>query len=202
MNPRNEEKKRQIYDFINEYVTERGCFPQTAVIAEGVGCAKSTVSKFVSRLREEGLIERVSGARMITRDTPTAYRKMPIVGRVACGKPRLAIEDIQGYLPVPREIIGDDGFGLIAEGESMVEAGISPGDIVYVRRQDTADDGDIVVAMIDDGVGDGESATLKRFYRDQKNKRFILHPENSAMQDITVPSLRIIGVAVRVLKSL
>ena len=90
----------------------------------------------------------------------------------------------------------------MADGESMIDVGIHSGDIIFIRRQDTADDGDIVVAMIDDEYSDESTATLKRFYRDRENKRYILHPENSALDDIIVDKVRILGKAVRIYKNI
>jgi repressor LexA len=84
----------------------------------------------------------------------------------------------------------------------MINVGIFEGDTVYVRKQDTADNGDIVVAMVEDELSDGWRATLKRFYRDEKNHRFILHPENDELDDIILSEIHIVGVAIRVLKNL
>ena len=97
---------------------------------------------------------------------------------------------------------GGEFFGLIAEGDSMIGAGINDGDVVYIRRQTIADDGDIVVAIVADEASGEDSATLKRLYRDQKKKRFILHPENERLCDIVVDEVRVVGVALRVLKNL
>ncbi len=200
MNPRNEEKKREIYNFINNFIMDEGYSPSYSEIADGVGSSKSTVAKFISRLADEGLIEQ-SGARITTRAVSMNYQ-MPVVGIVACGNPVLAVEDIQGYVPLDRSKFSDgEYFGLVAEGYSMVNIGVYPGDILYIRRQDTADDGEVVVAMISDDFGE-QCATLKRFYRDIINKRYILRPENNDMDDIVVDNVRIIGVAQGLFRSL
>ncbi len=203
MNKRNDERMLEIYRFITEYIEENGQSPTTAKICEELGIAKATVSKFVGRLIDEGMLERGGRYGLTTAIGRGAKVSIPIVGRVACGKPKLATEDIDGYLTVDRNIIGEgEFFALTADGESMIEAGIADGDIVYVRRQSTADDGDIVVAMVTDELTGEKTATLKRFYRDEKNMRYILHPENSAMSNIIVSEAEILGVATKVLKSL
>ena len=118
-------------------------------------------------------------------------------------RPTVAIEDVEEYIPIDVSLLGyGEYFGLVARGDSMIDAGIHDGDTVYVRKQNTAFDGEIVVAMVEDECGDGWSATLKRFYRDVKNSRYILHPENSRLDDIIVDKVHVVGVAVRVLKNL
>ncbi len=204
MNPKNEEMKMQVYEFVTDFMERCGYPPSYSDISSGLGIAKSTVSKFMSRLTEEGLIKRAGNKRIVQHRTISnfghverddTYERMPVVGVVACGNPILAVEDIQGYIPLDRERFGSgDYFGLVAEGYSMVNIGVFPGDIIYIHRQDTADDGDVVVAVITDDFGE-QYATLKRFYRDVLNKRFILRPENDDMDDIVVDDMRIIGVA-------
>ena len=203
MRPKNEERKGEVYTFVNAYIKERGVCPTTQEIADHFGMAKSTVSKYMNRLVEDGLIEKYGRYQTMTAGNSFSYTKMPVVGRVACGKPILAVEDIEGYLPIDDASLGGgEFFGLVAEGDSMVDAGISDGDVVYVRRQAVADDGDIVVAMVADEASGEDTATLKRFFRDEKNQRYILHPENTRLSDIIVQEVRIVGVAVKVLKSL
>jgi len=202
MRPKDEGRKMEVYRFVTSFMKERGVCPTTLEIGNTLGMAKSTVSKYVNRLVEEGLIEKYGRYQTITADN-FSYTRMPIVGAIACGAPTLAIEDIEGYLPVDEASLGPgEYFGLIASGDSMIKAGIDNGDTVYVRKQDTADDGQIVVAMIEDEHSDGWRATLKRFYRDEKNKRFILHPENDELDDIILSEVHIVGVAIRVLKNL
>lgn len=201
MNPKNEGMKTRVYNYIKNTIEEQGYSPSFDEIAEALSCAKSTAHKFALRLIEEGYLERRGKGICIAGD-PKVYR-MPVVGVVACGKPTLAVEDITRYIPIDRSNLrGGEYFGLIAEGESMIKVGVCPGDIVFVEKSDMADDGDIVVAMITDEVTGDERATLKRFYRDKENNRFILHPENDTMPDIVTPTLRIVGIARKVLKSL
>ncbi len=196
-------KKIEIYNFIVNYIGENGYSPSLIEIAEHFQCVKSSISKYIARLETEGYLERLGRNRLVTRDVSTRCGRIPIVGEIACGKPILAVEDIEGYIPYDEEMLGKgDFFALRAKGDSMVGIGISDGDIVYIRKQDTAHDGDIVAVMIDDDYSDESTATLKRFYRDPENRRYILHPENSEMEDIVVDKVRILGKAVRILKNI
>ena len=202
MRPKNDEKKEAIYEFINDYIKEFGVSPTTQEIADEFETAKSIVSKFVNRLVEEGRLERYGRYQVVTKQNYFAPYQMPVIGAVACGKPKLAVEDIQCYIPLDQSLKDGEYFGLVADGESMKEVGIHSGDIIFIRRQETADDGDIVVAMIDDDYSDESTATLKRFFRDKENKKYILHPENSEMEDIIVDKVRILGKAVRIYKNI
>ena len=206
MNPRNEDRKKEILDCISDYFGEYGYSPSYSYIADKLGCSRPLVAKYVARLLGEGALLRDREGR-VKPATPYSRRDMmAVIGEVACGKPILAEEDIEGYVHIDRQDLGEgEFFGLRAKGDSMTEAGISNGDLVYVRRQDNARDGQIVVAIIDSEEGDGSFATLKRFYRDDAHSRFILHPENKEFRDILIPfgaPLRIVGVATRVMKRL
>jgi len=120
-----------------------------------------------------------------------------VLGSVSCGVPRFAEENIEEYVSLPEALFGRGEFFILkAKGDSMIDAGIDDGDLVVIRQQSSAEDGQIVVALIDD------EATLKRFYRDDKNKRVRLHPENEAMEDIFVDDCIIQGIAVKVIKDL
>ena len=207
MRPRNEERKMDVYRYVNDFMKERGVCPTTQQIGDTLGMAKSTVSKYMNRLIDDGLIEKYGRYQTIINDTevelPENYVMMPVVGSIACGQPILAIEDVEEYIPIDVSLLGyGEYFGLVARGDSMIDAGIHDGDTVYVRKQNTAFDGEIVVAMVEDECGDGWNATLKRFYRDVKNSRYILHPENTKLDDIIVDKVHVVGVAVRVLKNL
>lgn len=206
MRPKNDERKMEVYSFVTEFMKERGVCPTTQEIGDTLGMAKSTVSKYMNRLMDDGLIEKYGRYQTVIPEAaalPPDYVMMPVVGSIACGQPILAIEEVEEYIPINIGLLGyGEYFGLIARGDSMVEAGICDGDTVYVRKQSTAIDGEIVVAMIEDEFSDGWSATLKRFYRDMRNNRYILHPENSRLDDIIVDKVHVVGVAVRVLKNL
>lgn len=203
MNPRNEQKKIEIYDYINEFIKEYGVSPSIPEIADGVHCAGSTVHKYLVRLEEEGYIEKYGRNQIVTRENSNSIERIPVVGAIACGKPKLAIEDIQTYIPINKDILGQGEFiALIADGDSMIDAGIDDGDLVFIRKQPTAVDGQVVTAIIQDEYSEGSTATLKRLYRDGRNHKFRLHPENEYMDDIFVDELNIVGVAIKVLKDI
>lgn len=207
MRPQNDERKMEVYRFVNEFMKDRGVCPTTQQIGDTLGMAKSTVSKYMNRLINDGLIEKYGRYQTIINDIevsmPDNMVMMPVVGSISCGQPVLAIEDVEEYIPIDVSLLGyGEYFGLIARGDSMIEAGIHDGDTVYIRKQNSAMDGEIVVAMVEDDYSDSWSATLKRFYRDLKNNRYILHPENSRLEDIIVDQVHVVGVAVRVLKNL
>ncbi len=196
----------EVYRFVTDFMKERGVCPTTQEIGDCLGMAKSTVSKYMNRLMDDGLIEKYGRYQTVLTDSaelPSDYVMMPVVGSISCGQPILAIEEVEEYIPINIGLLGyGEYFGLIARGDSMIEAGICDGDTVYVRKQSTAIDGEIVVAMIEDEFSENWNATLKTFYRDIKNSRYILHPENSMLDDIIVDKVHVVGVAVRVLKNL
>lgn len=201
MSKRNDVREREMLDFIREYIRKEGFAPTTDTIADALGCGKATVSKYVTRLIEVGELVRHTRYGLALPDTAPNLPRMPIVGSIACGKPKLAREDIEGYITADPEIVGvGDFIALIADGDSMIDAGIDDGDIVYVRRQASADDGEIVACLTYDGVTDTPRATLKRFYRDPMRRVYILHPENERLDDIVTDNVEIIGVVTHILK--
>lgn len=203
MRPKNEETKKKIYEFINEYIQTNRVSPTVREIASGTNCAVSTAYKFMVRLQEEGLIDMAGRRHIVSSVNSWAMKSAPILGMVACGKPQTAIQDIQGYLPLNMDYFGSgEYFALVAEGDSMVNVGIDEGDLVIVRRQSTCEYGQIAVVQIEDESDDECSATLKRVFRDEKHKRFRLHPENDTMEDFYADNVEIIGIAVKVLKNL
>lgn len=206
MRTQNDERKMEVYRFVTDFMKSRGVCPTTQQIGDALGMAKSTVSKYMNRLMDDGLIEKYGRYQTVLPETlelPNNYAMMPVVGAISCGQPILAIEDIEEYIPIDVSMLGyGEYFGLIARGDSMIDAGIHDGDTVYIRKQNSAMDGEIVVAMVEDEFCDGWNATLKRFYRDLKNNRYILHPENPSLDDIIVDQVHVVGVAVRVLKNL
>lgn len=187
--------------FIDDYIQNCNRSPSIREIASNFGIAASTVSRYLSALRETGAIE-YSGHRNITtkkqRTSSLPNLCVPILGSVSCGIPKLAEENIEEYVTLPTSIFGKGDFYLLrANGESMIEAGIDDSDLVLIRRQDYAEVGDIVVALIDN-----DEATLKRYIPDPVNHRIILHPENHLLDDIIVRDCIIQGIAVHVLKDL
>ena len=196
MQKKNDERKIEIYNFINDFIKEYGVCPSYDEIASSIGCAKSTLFKYMKRLEEEGYIERYGRNQVVTVENSNAIDRVPVIGSVACGKPKLAIEDIQGYLPINIDWLGrGEYFALVADGDSMINIGINDGDIVIVRKQSTAENGQVVVALIPDEYGGEMTATLKRFYKERG--RYRLQPENDSMKDIYVDKLEILGIAVK-----
>lgn len=196
MQKKNDERKLEVYNFINDFIKEYGVCPSYDEIASSIGCAKSTLFKYMKRLEEEGYIERYGRNQVVTVENSNSIDRVPVIGSVACGKPKLAIEDIQGYLPINIDWLGrGEYFGLVADGDSMINIGINDGDIVIVRKQSTAENGQVVVALIPDEYGGEMTATLKRFYKERG--RYRLQPENDSMKDIYVDKLEILGIAVK-----
>ena len=196
-------KKQEIFDALESYIDDwcerRGAAPSMTEIAAGLGLAQSTVSKYLKVMREQGRV-RYAGHSGVS--TPRSAREaagvclVPVLGDVACGLPKLAEENIEEYVRLPVSLFGRGDFYLLrAKGSSMVDAGIDDGDLVLVRRQETADYNQIAVALI------GEEATLKR-YRPQTDGTVRLHPENREMEDIVADAAECLiqGVAVKVLK--
>ena len=187
----------EIEKFVCDYTDSNSISPTMQEIADAVGVSKATVFRYITQLQEDGVID-YSGVRSITstKTRPQAVR-VPVLGRIACGIPKFAEENIEEYVRLPVALFGKGDFFLLrAYGDSMEEVGIEDGDLVLIRQQDYADRGQIVVALVED------DATLKRYYPEPENHRIRLHPENSHMDDIYVESCQIQGVAVKVLKDL
>lgn len=192
-----------IVDYIDRYQAGCGRAPSMSEIAGAVGLAQGTVSKYIAHMRELGIVDSDSRTRGIRTKIGAAHASprfvAPIVGEVACGSPIYAEQNILEYVSLPESLFGRGDFFLLrARGESMVEAGIDDGDLVLVRKQDTAEANQIVVALI------GDSATLKRF-RPQPDGTVVLHPENVYMHDIVIdaadtPDLLIQGVVTKIIK--
>ncbi|MBO2518868.1 transcriptional repressor LexA [Limnochorda sp.] len=195
------ERQRQILEYIRKCVEEKGYPPSVREIGQAVGLSSSsTVHGHLNRLEQKGYIRRdPTKPRAIELLSPqhrrVPYQQVPVVGRVTAGEPILAVENVETYVPVSKEIFGDDElFVLKVRGESMIEAGILDGDWVIVRRQATAENGDIVVARLDD------EATVKRFYREQGKIR--LQPENPTVEPIITDRVEILGLVVGLFRKL
>jgi repressor LexA len=206
-------RQRDILDLIIRTVRERGYPPSVREIGEGVGLnSPSTVHSHLSALVKAGYLRRdPSKPRAIEVTAPgraqpgrpqadlrrAPVRDVPLLGRIAAGSPLLAEEDIEDILPLPTQIVGNDPvFMLRVRGDSMVDAGILDGDLVVVRRQADADDGDIVAALID-----GEEATVKRLRRE--SGKVLLLPENPAYEPMVfTQGVQLLGRVVAVLRRL
>lgn len=202
------DRQRQVLEFIRETVAARGYPPSVREIGEAVGLSSpSTVHSHLSALVKAGLIRRdPSKPRAIEVLDATAsppeeliddgrVRQVPLVGRVAAGRPILAAEDIEDVMPLPGDLVGSGPvFMLQVKGESMVEAGIMDGDFVVVRRQDDAVDGEIVAVLVE-----GEEATVKRLRR--RDGQVILESENPVFEPMVFDSdVQILGKVVSVFR--
>ncbi len=192
-------RQQEILEFIRAEIHRVGYPPSVREIGEAVGLSSSsTVHSHLAALEAKGFIRRdPSKPRALEvldfRDSDAAVDygqvcSVPVVGQVAAGQPILAAENIEQTLPLPAEFAGESTFILRVRGDSMIDAGILEGDFAVVRQQNTAANGDIVVAMIDDG------ATVKRFYREADRIR--LQPENSSMDPIYARDVAVLGKVV------
>lgn len=199
------ERQRQVLQFIKEEIRAKGYPPSVREIGEAIGLSSSsTVHGHMARLEEKGFIRRdptKPRAIEVLDETFALPRKrtvnVPVVGRVTAGQPIFADQNIEDHFPLPADFVrGDetDLFFLTVQGESMIDAGILDGDYVLVRRQQSAVNGDIVVALIED------EATVKRFFKEQGHIR--LQPENRFMDPIIVPNAQILGKVVGLIRHL
>ncbi len=205
-------RQRQVLDYIQEETSRTGYPPTVREIGQALGLSSSaTVHTHLATLEAKGYLRRDGAkSRSLTvigsgtgpsspgEQPENAFRNavsLPLVGNVAAGAPILAEQNIEENLVLPKEIVGDAStFVLKVKGESMIEAGILPGDYVVVREQNTASNGDTVVALLDDG------ATVKTFFREEDRIR--LQPQNSSMEPIYVHDPLILGVVVALFRSL
>ena len=186
-----------IEKFVCDYTDKTGISPTMQEVADGVGSSKATVQRYIAQLCEDGVLDYSGYRTMTSTKTKMQAVRVPVLGTIACGIPKYAEENIEEYVRLPVALFGQGNFFILrAYGDSMVEAGIDDGDLVLIRQQSTADEGQIVVALIED------EATLKRFYPEPENGIIRLHPENHTMEDIIVENCIIQGVAVKVLKDL
>ena len=202
MRTKNEETMLKIIEFINgKFFTNRE-MPSVQEIADHIGMAKSSTSRYLSTMEERGMISKTGSYYGIEttsmKKASRSLQELPIVGDIACGTPILAEQNIESYLTISGNFLGAGNyFVLKAKGESMINAGIEDGDYVVIRQQPSAEEGQIVVAMVEDG-----EATLKRYYKDKRRKKVRLHPENDDMEDMFFDNIAIQGVAVKVIKNL
>ncbi len=203
-------RQQEIWTFLTDYVDEHGYPPTVREIGEHVGLASpSTVHAHLANLERAGLIKRdptKPRALELRRDPrPEPARtadvhRLPLVGEIAAGGPLLADQNVEDYVAVPEPLAhGGEEFLLRVKGDSMINAGILEGDLVVVRREQTARDGEIVVALAgEDDTAD--EATVKRFFRE--NGRVRLQPENDAMEPIYADHVQILGVVTGVFRTL
>lgn len=199
MRYKSEKTMEEIIEAVDSYFFTNKETPSITEIARIVGRSRSTVHAYLQEMNKIGRI-RYDGATLetpVTSKADSGYTLSPIVGSIACGEPQYEEENFEAYVALPDALFGTgEHFILKAKRESMIEAGIDPGDLVVVRKQNTADEGDIIVALVDN------ETTLKRFYIDEEHQCIRLHPENRSMEDILVKNCYIQGVAQHVIKAL
>ena len=208
------ERQQEILDFLSDFTARNGYPPSVREIGDAVGLSSSsTVHSHLNALEDKGYIRRdPSSARALTvlsqgrnvssnetsgqvQHLPRNVVELPLIGRVAAGNPSLAEQDIEDSMLLPTQIVGDvSSFMLTVKGDSMVEAGIFDGDYVVVKEQPTANNGEIVVALIDN------EATVKTFYRESDQIR--LQPENHTMEPIYTRDVTILGKVIALLRTL
>ncbi len=193
------DNQMKILEFIKQEIQNKGYPPSVREICDAVGLkSTSTVHGHLTRLEKRGLIRRDSTKprAMEVLDDPLARgRSVPLVGKVTAGVPILAQENIEEHIILPQDMVeGEDIFALRVEGESMINAGILDGDYVVVRKQPNAENGEIVVAMIED------EATVKRIYFEKNRVR--LQPENPYMEPIYAEEVTVIGKVIALFRQI
>ena len=199
MKHRNWDSMDRIVPYVNNYYRTNHRSPSLRQISAGTGVPRMTVQRMLNTVAESGLID-YDGETVVTEQiSKTSEETTPvgIIGSIPCGNLNLEEEAIEEIVNLPVALFGKGNLFLLhASGDSMTGAGIDDGDLVLIRKQDTAEPGEIVVALME------EEATLKRYYPEPENHRIRLHPENSSMEDIYVETCMIQGTAVKVLKDL
>jgi repressor LexA len=193
-------RQQEIFEYVKRYVGEHGYPPTVRDIGKAIGLtSSSTVHAHLGNLERLGVLRRdptkPRAIEVLVDKAKGAVKPqgLPLVGQVAAGSPVIAEENIEEYVPVPGIAGGEEGeFVLRVRGDSMKDAGILEGDYVIVRRQETATDGEIVVAL----VGEEPEATVKRFFREQDHVR--LQPENAALKPILTKDVTVLGRVVGV----
>jgi len=196
------DRQKQVLDYIVSHNRARGYPPTVREIGEALGLSSSaTVHAHLRHLEELGWISRGSDLNRAITVSPDALtdkrvpqtRLLPVVGRVAAGQPILAVEDYEETYPVPGEFLaGGEGFLLRVRGESMIDDGILDGDLVMVRRQGNAENGDTVVALV------GDEATVKRIFREADKIR--LQPANASMKPTYHDVVEVVGKVVGLIR--
>lgn len=188
-------QEKRVFDYLKEQIRDKGYPPSVREICAALGFkSTSSAHQYIARLAEKGYIDKgdlKTRAIKIVGDEPTI--SIPVVGKVAAGEPILAQENIEDYFSIGESFFSqsdlkNDTFVLKVQGESMINAGINSGDYIIVTKQDTAINGQIVVAMIDG------NATVKTFYKEKDHVR--LQPENDTMEPIIVKNVQIVGKVV------
>ncbi len=175
----NEEKLTKVMDYIRKFSEENGYTPSVREIGKECGIkSTATVHSYIEKLQTKGYLNKTDNKKRAVTIGKGSGVNIPLLGVVTAGQPIFAYENYEDYYTFPvGEFKGDELFMLRVQGTSMIDAGIMDGDKIIVRRQQTAENGEIVVALVGD-----ETATVKRFYK--KDGKIVLHPENEALADM------------------
>ena len=206
-------REKAILKYIEKEVNANGYPPSVREIGKAVGLkSTATVHGYIAKLEEKGYVKKESQKGRTLKllkggagQTPKKNEKpvyigkelvdVPVIGKITAGEPILAFENVTDTFPIPLDFVGNsESFMLVVRGESMIEAGILSGDYILVRKQNTAENGEIVVALI------GDEATVKTFYKEKDHIR--LQPENSTMDPIIVPTCDILGKVIGVFRKM
>lgn len=194
-------KKRQILDFLTEYIDERGYAPTLQDIAAHFNLSSAaTVHEHIAYLEEHGFIRKEDGElEIVTQNGPEPatgrnFFQLPVVGLITAGSPIEAIENHDDTVAVPAELASDNAFILKVKGDSMVDSLIADGDYVIIKKQNTAIEGDIIVALLEDG-----SATLKEYHKEKDHIR--LQPRNKKYEPIRVKHVDIQGKVTGIMRA-
>ncbi|MGN0817969.1 MAG: transcriptional repressor LexA [Candidatus Coproplasma sp.] len=192
------DKSQEVYEFIQKFIGENGYSPSVREICKACDIA-STASVFyiLNDLADKGLISKTKVGENKRRAISLNQKsvKVPLIGTVAAGEPIFAQENYEDYFSIPSNMFqGDELFMLTVKGDSMINIGMFSGDKIVVKKQPSAENGEIVVALVDD------SATVKRFFK--RNGKIILHPENDDMEDFIFDDVTILGKVVGLMRSL
>lgn len=194
-----EEKLMKVMDYIRKFSDENGYTPSVREIAKECEIkSTATVYSYLQKLQDRGLLNKATNKKRSVTLAKSSGINIPLIGTVTAGQPIFAYENYEDYYTFPAsEFKGDDLFMLHVQGTSMIDAGIMNGDKIIVRRQETAENGEIVVAL----VAEEESATVKRFYRN--GNRIILHPENEMLSDMIFEAgqIQILGKVVGLIRN-
>ncbi len=192
------EKYQAVYEFIKKYIAENGYSPTVREICANCGIkSTATAYQYINRLNDQGLVTKAENKKraVSVKSRGGATVAVPLIGTVAAGQPIFAEENYEGFYSLPSDIFGgDEMFMLTVKGDSMIKIGMFDGDKIVVKKQNTADNGDIVVALVDD------SATVKRFFK--RGGKFILHPENDEMSDFVFDDVSVLGKVIGLMRNI
>ena len=193
-----EEKLNEVYKFTVDFISDNGFPPSVREICAQLHIkSTATAYSYIERLKARGLLEKspLKKRALTLPHKQNDFKSVPLIGTVRAGSPIFAVENLDGYCPIPDEFnTGGTEFALKVQGDSMINAGIYENDIIIVNQQNNAVNGEIVVALVED------SATVKRFYK--RDGKVILHPENDNLTDMVFDEVIILGVVKGLMRKL